>query len=316
MARWSDLATWRGPSVNSGDGDGRPLESADALAEVRGLIVHIAEGFFEGTISWQQNPDADTSSHFIAGRSGGRAQMVDTGDRAWTQGAGNSRWLSVECEGFTLGHKLYRQGWHQLTGEQIEFIAQLFARIHQVYGVPLQLTNHPDRRGLGYHSMGAEQGFNWGHLHCPGEPIKAQLPQILARAIDIVRGRTSSTTGDQDVMYAQIKGQDPIYRIGDDGIEHVTGSEAGKAWTAAVAAGYKAVVVENQAQLDALTPKPKTVPVDLTDQQLETLATTAGEHAAALIGGKLDALLAEVRKASEAERAGLQAELDKLKTNP
>lgn len=188
MARWSDLATWRGPSTNSGDGDGTPLEAADAVDAVRGLIVHIAEGFFEGTISWQKNPDANTSSHFIAGRAGGRAQMVDTHDRAWTQSAGNSRWLSVECEGFTLGHPLHRPDWHELTGLQIEFIAALFARIHVVFGVPLQLTSHPDQPGLGYHSMGAEQGFNWGHSDCPGEPIKAQLPAILARAQQIVNG--------------------------------------------------------------------------------------------------------------------------------
>ncbi len=51
----------------------------------------------------------------------------------------------------------------------------------------------------------------------------------------------------------------------------------------------------------------------LTPEQLAAIATQAGEHAAALIGGKLDALLAEVRRASEAEKAGLQAELDRLK---
>ena len=213
MPRWTDLADWRGPTVNSGDGDGRPLEAADALAEVRGLVVHIAEGFFEGTIGWQLNASAKVSSHFIAGRAGGRAQLVDTHDRAWTQSAGNTRWLSVECEGFTLGHKLYRQGWHQLTPQQIEFIAQLFVRIHTVHGVPLQLTNHPDRPGLGYHSMGAEQGFNWGHPDCPGGPIKAQLPQILSRAIQIANGEddmswTETLTAGADGGFTQALAKD------------------------------------------------------------------------------------------------------------
>lgn len=188
MARWLDLAPWRGPTINSGDGDGTPLEAEDAVREVRGLVVHIAEGFFEGTISWEHNPDADVSSHFVGARDGRRAQVVDTHDRAWTQSAGNPYWLSIEEEGFTLGHHLHRPGWERLTDEQIEFTAQLFARIHREFGVPLKLAASPSDRGLAYHSLGAEHGVNWGHSDCPGEPIKAQLPAILARAVEIVNG--------------------------------------------------------------------------------------------------------------------------------
>lgn len=65
-------------------------------------------------------------------------------------------------------------------------------------------------------------------------------------------------------------------------------------------------VAEVKTRLDRITAP------ELTPEQLAAIAAQAGEHAAALIGGKLDALLAEVRKANEAERAGLQAELGKL----
>jgi len=188
MARWTDLAPWRGPTINEGDGDGTPLEAADAVKEVRGLVVHIAEGYFEGTISWEKNPDANVSSHFVSGRAGGRAQVVDTHDRAWTQSSGNPYWLSVENEGFTLGHRYHKPGWERLTPQQIEFNAHLLARIHREYGVPLKLATSPSDRGLAYHSLGAENGVNWGHSDCPGEAIKAQLPDILARAIEIVNG--------------------------------------------------------------------------------------------------------------------------------
>jgi len=185
--RWTDLATWVGPTVNQGDGDGKPGEPEDRLREVRGLIVHIAEGYYDGTIAWERNPAADVSSQFIGGREDGqRAQMVEVSDRAWTQRSGNDGWLSIEEEGFTLGHRLHKPGWEKLTAAQIEFTAQLFARIHQRYGVPLQLAKSPADRGLGYHSMGAEHGYDWGHRDCPGEPIKAQLPIILARAKEIV----------------------------------------------------------------------------------------------------------------------------------
>lgn len=317
MARWSDLATWRGPSVNSGDGDGKPLEAADAVTEVRGLVVHIAEGFFEGTVSWQKNADANTSSHFITGRAGGRAQMVDTHDRAWTQSSGNSRWLSVECEGFTLGHKLYRQGWHQLTPQQIEFIAQLFARIHTTYGVPLQLTNHPNRPGLGYHSMGAENGIAWGHSDCPGEPIKAQLPAVLARAIHIVHGGALAGGDDMSDAYNLLdglnrtQGNDTYTPDGADGARYGSLSNASAIATIQKAATDARLAADAAAEIKAKVDK--LAAPQLTPEQLAAIATQAGEHAAALIGGKLDALLAEVRRANDAERAGLQAELDRLK---
>jgi hypothetical protein len=190
MARWTDLAEWVGPTINEGDGDGKPGEPADRLTEVRGLVLHIASGFYQGTIAWQRNASADVSSHFIVARDGRCAQMVDTADRAWTQRSGNSRWLSVELEGFAVGDNLHKThpGWERLTDAQIEVCARLLHRIHQVYGVPLQLAGSPSGRGLGHHSMGHESGVNWGHQFCPGEPIKQQKPLILARAIALTQG--------------------------------------------------------------------------------------------------------------------------------
>lgn len=189
MARWTDLAPWRGPTRNEGDGDGTPLEPEDHVTEVRGLILHIAAGWYQGTIDWQRNPTAQVSSHFIGGRAAGqRAQLVDTSDRAWTQRDGNSRWLSVEMEGFLPSHSLYKPGWDSLTEHQIEFAAQLLARAHRDYDVPLRIAKSPGEWGLGHHSMGAENGVNWGHPDCPGPAIIAQKPLILARANAIVNG--------------------------------------------------------------------------------------------------------------------------------
>lgn len=189
MSRWSDLAEWRGPTPNQ----------SGAMLEQRGLVVHIASGFYEGTISWEKNPNADVSSHFVSGREGQMAQIVDTDRTAWTQRDGNGHWLSVECEGFATDDALHatHPGWEKLTDAQMDGVARLLARGHQQYGYPLQLAGSPDGRGLGYHSMGAEHGYNWGHLHCPGEPIKAQLPEILARAQRMVTG--PDTTNLQEV---------------------------------------------------------------------------------------------------------------------
>lgn len=192
MGRWTDLAQWRGSTVNSGDGDGVTGEAADRLAEHRGVIVHIAQGTYEGTISWQRNPSADVSSHFVVAKDGRIAQVVDTAERAWTQRDGNSSWLSIENEGYV------KDG--GLTAAQVTANARILARAHQVHGVPLQLATSPTGRGLGHHSMGAESGYNWGHSECPGVKIKAQKPEILRQAIALVGGGETPNDDEEDFM--------------------------------------------------------------------------------------------------------------------
>lgn len=216
MGWWTDLAEVRGPVINSGDGDGRPGELADRAVECRGLILHIADGYYEGTISWQHNPDADVSSQFVVAGprdvakgipDGKIAQCVDTDERAWTQRDGNGHWLSVECSGFSGD---------ALSAAQIESCARILARGHQIYGYPLQLATSPSGRGLGHHSMGAESGVNWGHSNCPGPKIKAQKPLILARAIAIANGEGMFTAQEErDIVFTLLKadGQAMHYRV-------------------------------------------------------------------------------------------------------
>ncbi|MFG2012168.1 N-acetylmuramoyl-L-alanine amidase [Micromonospora sp. NPDC048868] len=177
MALWEDLASWRGPTAN---------RVPNGMVEVRGLVVHIADGTYEGTISHQRDPDTENSSHFIVSREGDIAQLVDTADKAWTQRAGNGHWLSVECSGFSVGspHHASHPGWERLTDKQIAALGRIFARVHEECGVPLALTADPSGTGLGHHSMG---GKAWGHDKCPGPPIIAQKPDILAAARQIAR---------------------------------------------------------------------------------------------------------------------------------
>lgn len=166
MSRWTDITTWRGPTPNMNVG---------GMMEWRGLVVHIAEGTFEGTIAWQKNATAQVSSHFIVGTDGAIAQMVDTADKAWTQRAGNGHWLSVENAGFSP---------NALTSAQLDANAKLLARAHQQYGVPLQVAVDPNGHGLGHHSMGGTgcTQWDWGHCDCPGDAIIAQKQAIVDRA--------------------------------------------------------------------------------------------------------------------------------------
>lgn len=179
MAKWGDLAEWRGPTENQGG----------AMTEQRGVVLHIAEGSYEGTISWQKNPASDVSSHFIAAKDGRAAQMVDTGTTAWTQKAGNGKWLSIENEGFVPD---------KLTDEQVEFAAQVLARAYREYGVPLQVATSPSGRGLGHHSMGSSSNpsTDWGHPACPGSNIINQKSAIVARAKEIVEEEDMPTASE------------------------------------------------------------------------------------------------------------------------
>ncbi|MFJ3867916.1 peptidoglycan recognition protein family protein [Streptomyces nigra] len=155
-------AEWRPIAVNHTKG---------GQEAVRGVVVHIMAGTFEGTDSWFRNPAAKASSHFGTSKSGKLRQWVDTADRAWAQAGGNRTWLSVENEG---------KGGDVLTDEQLDRIAEVLAWAHKTRGVPLQVTHDPNGKGLGYHAMG---GSAWGgHTSCPGPRIVAQLAEIVARA--------------------------------------------------------------------------------------------------------------------------------------
>ena len=152
----------------------RPGEAEDWLSECRGVVLHIAEGTYAGTIAWGKNPASDVSFHFACAKDGRRAQLVDTDDRAWTQRAGNKGWWSIEFEGYAG---------QQLTPQQVEFAAEVLVEANRIKGVPIQIATSPAGKGLGHHSMGAENGVDWGHSACPGAPIKAQRAAIVARAL-------------------------------------------------------------------------------------------------------------------------------------
>jgi len=183
MSHWTDLAEWRGPTPNQ----------SGAMSQHRGLIIHIAEGSYEGTIAWQKNPAADVSSHFVVDQSGKIAQVVDTDITAWTQQQGNGKWLSSENAGFTPT---------ALTAAQVDANAKLFARGHTQYGWPLRLASSPADQGLAFHALACATangqygswvvknttGQVWGHCDCPGQNIINQLNTILQKAILIVNG--------------------------------------------------------------------------------------------------------------------------------
>lgn len=170
MGIWTDIgAVWRGPV----------LAHSGTISAYRYVVIHTADGSFEGTISWQKNPAAGNSSHFVVGKDGAIAQVNDTANRSGAQIEGNPYSIAIENEGNENT---------PLTDAQLRANAKILAKAHAVHGIPLQLTGRVGTPGLGHHSMGAESGQNWGHNACPGEIIKGQKQKILNYAIQYAQG--------------------------------------------------------------------------------------------------------------------------------
>lgn len=172
---------------------GRAIEQHDSpnkggtMSGHRGVVLHIAQGSYRGTISWQLNPNqryadgtaVNTCSTWIVGREVGEwAQMVDTNRVAWCQRDGSLTWLSIELAGFAPAPP---------TAWQVEACAQLLAWAHRTHQIPLAVADHPGERGLGHHAMDREGlGEEWGHEACPGSGVIGAKAQIVARAKAIV----------------------------------------------------------------------------------------------------------------------------------
>ena len=176
MGRWTEQAVWVGPTGNQ----------SGPMTQQRGMILHVMQGSLAGSVAWAKNPASQVSFHFGTSKAGACQQLVDTDVTAWTQGAGNGSWVSVENEDFSG---------NPLNAAQVENVAQLYARGVREYGWPYRLANSPSEFGLGWHGMG---GVAWGnHPDCPGQPIIDQRGLILARAEQINGG-----SGEDDDMGA------------------------------------------------------------------------------------------------------------------
>lgn len=73
--------------------------------DVRWFVVHVAEGSYEGTIAWFQDPDANGSTHYVVENDdpADATRMVAEEDVAWHAGnwGYNAHSLGLEHEGYT-----------------------------------------------------------------------------------------------------------------------------------------------------------------------------------------------------------------------
>lgn len=265
---------------------GRPIEQHNspnrggAMSDHRGVVLHIAQGTYRGTISWQMNPDqrysdgtrVNTCSTWIVGRQWGEwAQMVDTDEIAWAQRAGSRTWLSIELAGWAPDGP---------TEWQVEACALLLAWSAAEHGHVIVRADHPGERGLGHHSMDREWlGEQWGHDQCPGAGVIAAKDAIVARAKQI----------EEDDMPSVDEIVDGVY---------------GRTWPDYVSrksATLPAQVFRTRQDAYHI----RRAVLELLAGQQALLARHAGEDVAATVRAELD-------RAAEQERVERQAELGEL----
>jgi N-acetylmuramoyl-L-alanine amidase len=279
---WTDIAEWRGPTPNH----------SGAMLEQRGVVVHIAEGSYEGTISWCKNPDSNVSCHFVVAADGRIAQVADTDVTVWTQIAGNGHWISVENEGHTP---------NPLTPAQVDANARILAKAHQVYGAPLQLAFDPTGRGLGHHSMGTDghdnptdtwTGPTWGHTDCPGPAIYSQKPAIVARAVELTEGGDMASADDTWTFIEAGTRPNKPDTFTPDGYdtmpnnwlgEHVAKAQQDAARAYATAQRVEAQCEQILAALAAIQPGT----IELTPEQVAQISGAAHDGAAGAIDGAM-----------------------------
>lgn len=71
-----------------------PNHSTRAGNRVQALVIHATAGEWDGALGWMRNPASRVSAHYLVGRDGRVARLVEEGRTAWH--AGVSQWQGLE----------------------------------------------------------------------------------------------------------------------------------------------------------------------------------------------------------------------------
>jgi hypothetical protein len=121
-------------------------------------------------------------------------QYIDLDVQCWSDSWGNGTLPAAESHGgLGTAEQVNAEPW---TANQIEAAATIYAYLHQTEGAPLQVMPNSlaGSTGLACHRFGIDPwrvagGESWtssrGKL-CPGDAKVAQLPAVLARAVELI----------------------------------------------------------------------------------------------------------------------------------
>jgi N-acetyl-anhydromuramyl-L-alanine amidase AmpD len=125
--------------------------------ETRGVVIHVNDGYFEGTRSWFRSGSGGVGAHFEVGNSAeGVVQFLPLSQKAWHAVDANAFSIGVEHAGFGR-----RSEWE--AGHMLELSANRVAWILHRYNLGRPHLGH----NIWPHSAG---GDSWGgHFDCPGK---------------------------------------------------------------------------------------------------------------------------------------------------
>lgn len=101
------------------------------------IVIHVTQGSYSGSISWFQNPQAQTSAHYVIRSSDGQVtQMVQNKDIAWHAGNWdyNTKSIGIEHEGYVSDPSWF-------TDTMYRSSANLTKWLGQKYNIPLDRTH-------------------------------------------------------------------------------------------------------------------------------------------------------------------------------
>jgi hypothetical protein len=161
---------------------------------------------------WRRTGYTGNHSHFGVGGNGEIVQWQDTDYRAAANFNGNWHIISVECADYGAPFAPWNmQDGNAVPGftpAQFEALAQLIAAMCKAHNIPCATIPdaRPGRRGIGWHRLGvpgymasgAEQWSTVNKKACPGDRRIAQIPAIVTRAQNILKGVSRMATLDAE----------------------------------------------------------------------------------------------------------------------
>lgn len=208
------------------------------------IVDHIAEGYFNGTISWFRNWASQASAHFVIGKDGAVAQLVPLTEKAWTNGdvrnptsdivkslGGNPNEYS-----YTIEHVgFYREAQGGLTPAQLQSSIEVHRYIDsehtRLYGSDFII----DRR----HVIGHYEINSIGKPNCPGQafpfnqiisalnPVIAPAPVANINVGNIVRiTGTKYATGQNIPLWVRM-GTHIVSQFNKDRTQALLGAKGG-----------------------------------------------------------------------------------------
>lgn len=68
-------------------------------SKIQYIVIHTAQGTFNGALSWLCNPKSKVSSHYLISKEGKIVNLVPIDKKAWHVGKANSMTIGIENEG-------------------------------------------------------------------------------------------------------------------------------------------------------------------------------------------------------------------------